>query len=107
MVGGPETDFIYERKNYLARFKNWGESPCHGRFMRGICVFGVGDLPVLAHRHELFANKFVWGYQRATLACLEELLYNRTRDQLHGCRSFDPSWYAGLGFVTNQVKSDS
>ena len=47
--------------------------------MRQICHFGVGDLPLLASRDELFANKFDYDYQPLAYDCMEELLYNRTK----------------------------
>ncbi|KAL5005843.1 hypothetical protein ScPMuIL_017001 [Solemya velum] len=99
--GEPETD--NDIKPFLSRFKNWGEWPCNGQRVRGICVFGVGDLPLLVSRPELFANKFYADYQHLTLDCLEEWHYNRTRDEYLGKYHFDTSYYGTLGFVKNKV----
>ncbi|XP_067660711.1 beta-1,3-galactosyl-O-glycosyl-glycoprotein beta-1,6-N-acetylglucosaminyltransferase-like [Haliotis asinina] len=79
----------YDNKPYIARFKNWGPNapersfawPCHGKRVREICIFGVGDLPLLTTRRELFANKFYINYQSQTLDCLEEWLSERTREE--------------------------
>ena len=68
----------------LFRVKNWmgfyGNRKCQGYYQRGICVFGIGDLPWLAVRPELIANKFNLTYQFLTLDCLEER--HRTRTML-------------------------
>jgi len=58
-------------KPWLAVYANWGEERCHGRSVRGVCVFGVGDLPLLLSRRELFANKLYEDQQPVTLDCLE------------------------------------
>ena len=52
--------------------------------MREICIFGVGDLPWLYQRPELFVNKF-YADEHEPLAydCMEELVYNRTVMQVH------------------------
>ena len=68
-----------------------------------VCVFGVGDLPLISTRRELFANKFYWEYERYARDCLEELHYNRTRDEYLGKMSFDTRYNAELGFVKNKV----
>jgi len=56
--------------------KHWdggyADRKCHGRQVRGICVYGVGDAPWLAGRRELFANKFNLTYGHVTLDCLEQ-----------------------------------
>ncbi|XP_069115830.1 beta-1,3-galactosyl-O-glycosyl-glycoprotein beta-1,6-N-acetylglucosaminyltransferase-like isoform X2 [Argopecten irradians] len=82
-----------------SRFKNWGNLHCAGKVVRQICIFGVGDLPVLSRRYELFANKFYWDFQPVTLDCMEELLYNRTRDDYHNKRTFDAAVYKNLSFL--------
>jgi len=104
-TGKPETDT--DHYMFIARFKNWGDGPfnwpCFGQRVRYVCVFGVGDLPLLASRPELFANKFYADYQPATLDCMEELHYNRTRAELLGRRTFDSTFYEKLAFVKNHI----
>jgi len=103
--GEPETDKVY--KPFLTRFKNWGNGnfdwPCKGKRVRLICVLGVGDLPLLASRPELFANKFYWDYEPYTLECMEELNYNRTRDEYLNKITFDTDVYESVDFITNKV----
>ena len=68
--------------NFTARFVNWGEQNCYGRVIRGICVFGIVDLPSLFDRHELVANKFHLSADPIAYQCLEELILNRSRVEL-------------------------
>lgn len=77
-IPGSEKDRL--NATFAVRYKRWG-GPCHGKFVRSICIFGIGDLPILASRFALFANKFHLHYYPLALDCLEELLFNRTRDQ--------------------------
>lgn len=105
-MGYPETD--KEVKPFVSRFKNWGNGnynwPCHGRRVRLICNFGAGDLPLISTRPELFANKFDWNYERFARDCMEELHFNKTRDEYLGKMSFDTRFYRDLGFVKNKVQ---
>lgn len=106
--GYPETEMKENIKPFVARFKNWGTGkydwPCKGQRVRMICVFGTGDLPLLATRRELFANKFYLDYHRFALDCMEELHFNHTRDEYLGKLAFDARWYSKLGFVLNKVE---
>ncbi|XP_053400631.1 N-acetyllactosaminide beta-1,6-N-acetylglucosaminyl-transferase-like [Mercenaria mercenaria] len=110
--GFPETTKMSDRrKPYLARFKNRYKSKihewiCHGKWVRGMCIFAIKDLPLLSTRKELFANKFHLEEQPLTYGCLEELIFNRTRDEYQGQRTFDTSWYSNLGFVLAEFKVD-
>jgi hypothetical protein len=109
-IGHPETTEIKDTtKPYLARFKNRQHSrlhlwECKGEWVRGMCVLSFLDLPFLSKRKEMFANKFHLYEQPLMFGCLEEMIYNRTRDEYLGKRKFDTSWYSSLGFVKNQVK---
>ncbi|XP_033758800.1 beta-1,3-galactosyl-O-glycosyl-glycoprotein beta-1,6-N-acetylglucosaminyltransferase-like [Pecten maximus] len=86
-----------------SRFKNWGNLPCGGKVVRQICIFGIEDLPVLFGRSELFANKFYWDFQPLTLDCMEELLYNRTRDGYLNKMKFNSMLYENLQFLKNRT----
>ncbi|KAK3608207.1 hypothetical protein CHS0354_039223 [Potamilus streckersoni] len=83
-----------EEKRWLAVFAKWGE-PCQGKYVRGVCVFGVGDLHELVAREELFVNKFHLTYQPLALDCLEEWLYNRTFNS----EIVDLDFYRKLPFI--------
>lgn len=102
-LGFPEKDRS-DKKPCLVRFKNWGSFPCHGHSVRGICHFGVGDLPLLSTRPELFANKFSWNFQRYAFKCMEELHFNRTRDSFRGNQSFNTTFYAQQMFVRKKIQ---
>lgn len=103
--GEPETD--REEKPFLTRFKNWGTGvfnwPCYGRRVRQICIFGIGDLPLLARRPEFFANKFYLYYQTYALQCMEELHFNRTRDEYLQRLHFQTDYYENLEFIKHVV----
>ena len=63
------------------RFKVWSFeniSYCDGRYIRQICNFGVGDVPRLTYKYQMFANKFLSEFQPYGLTCLEEWLRNKT-----------------------------
>lgn len=105
-TGTPEGTRTY-RKPFLARFKNWeppqGDYLCQGKYVRDICIFGIGDLPTLSNTIHLFANKFHIDYQPFALDCMEELHYNRTRDEYLGKLLFKPDLYSKLGFVRDKI----
>ncbi|XP_053386183.1 beta-1,3-galactosyl-O-glycosyl-glycoprotein beta-1,6-N-acetylglucosaminyltransferase-like [Mercenaria mercenaria] len=85
-------------KPWLATFVKWGrEGSCHGKFVRDVCVFGVGDLQALTKKHHLFANKFHINYQRYALDCMEEWHYNRTAEG--DLKSLNISYYESLPFI--------
>ncbi|XP_033759263.1 LOW QUALITY PROTEIN: beta-1,3-galactosyl-O-glycosyl-glycoprotein beta-1,6-N-acetylglucosaminyltransferase-like [Pecten maximus] len=76
---------------FFGRFVNWvdwingtdqykSEFYCHGKFIHGLCVFGVRDLPLIVSRPELFVNKFYRYFHPVVMDCMEELLFNRTRN---------------------------
>lgn len=48
--------------------------PCSGIHQRGICIYGIGDLPWILHNPHLFANKFDPKVDDNVLQCLEEYL---------------------------------
>ena len=100
--GEAQTDHT-NRKPYLSRYKNWGDEPCHGKYVHNICILSTGDLPVLAESKFFFANKFHLDYQPRALDCLEELLFNRTRDEYLGNLVFVSRWYGQLGFVKDKI----
>jgi len=83
------------RKQWLAVYANWGEVKCYGKNIRGVCVFGVGDLPLLIRRRELFANKFDFKRSPLALDCLEAWLRHKEI-----CPpAFDFHYYSNLTFI--------
>ena len=68
-----------------------------------VCVFGVGDLPLLGKRPEMFANKFYPDYNPLAYDCMEELHFNKTRNEVLGRAHFDDSLYRQLEFVKHHI----
>lgn len=105
-VGDLETD-VGVRKPFLSRFVNWeglsNQRQCHGKYVRSVCVFGVGDLSLLARRPEFFTNKFHTDYQEAALLCMDQLIYNRTRDEYYQRLGFDLQYYEKLPHIRNII----
>ncbi|BFZ13672.1 hypothetical protein BsWGS_16711 [Bradybaena similaris] len=100
--GVPETDD--NGKPFLTRFKNWGSFKCDGGvYVRAICILTLGDLPLLGKAKHYFANKFYLSEDRVVVGCLEEKIFNDTRDEYMGVKTFDTSYYANLSFVKNKV----
>lgn len=84
-------------KPWLATYVNWGEKPCNGKYVRGVCVFGVADLAPLSTRKELFANKFYTDFQPLALDCLEAWIKHK-----EDCPPPDDlEYYRQLPFVLN------
>lgn len=85
----------------IVRIKNWvgmyDKFDCNGRVLRGICVYGLRDIPWLATRKELFANKFNLTYDHLGLDCLEERHRNRT--MMRSNVPFDRQFYSELPTV--------
>lgn len=100
--GVPETSYL--RYPFFSRYKNWrNQSQCFGKYERSICIPGVGDLVQLARRRELFVNKFNQDFEPAAIGCMEELVCNRTRDELAGERILNMSRYSQFNFTWNHV----
>lgn len=93
------------------RYKRWqtddtgSYTACRGKYVRGICVIGIGDLPELAYSQGLFVNKLYLEYEYLALDCLEEVLLQRTYDQYeNGQIGTDIRFYQNIDQVKYQVK---
>lgn len=64
---------------------------CHGRYVRGICVYGTGDLKWLFNSTCMFANKFELRTYPLTVECLE--LRHRQRTLSQSEVQVEPNWY--------------
>ncbi|XP_062570789.1 beta-1,3-galactosyl-O-glycosyl-glycoprotein beta-1,6-N-acetylglucosaminyltransferase-like [Saccostrea cucullata] len=104
--GDIETDFAV-KKPFLSRFKNWVNAPnplpCLGKYVRSICIFGLGDLPQLARRPEFFANKFHIDYKPHVIHCMDQLIFNRTRDELYKNLKFRTTFYENIESIKDVV----
>ncbi|ESO06720.1 hypothetical protein HELRODRAFT_106314 [Helobdella robusta] len=84
--GNPDT------KPFISRLTLWkpilpisprlADWDCKGMFIRNICIFGVGDLTWIVKHPQLFVNKFHSDYQWLSLECMEELVFNKTKNYL-------------------------
>ncbi|KFQ18741.1 N-acetyllactosaminide beta-1,6-N-acetylglucosaminyl-transferase, isoform C, partial [Merops nubicus] len=63
---------------------------CHGRYVRGICVYGTGDLKWLFNSTSMFANKFELRTYPPTVECLELRHRHRTLSQSEV--QVEPNW---------------
>jgi len=92
-LGNPDT------KEFMAVYVNWsinaGHVRCAGKYVRWICVLGVGDLRDLLHRREFFVNKFYLEYQPLAFECAERWLQHRVRCPVNS----DVEYYRRLSFV--------
>ncbi|TFK09186.1 TNF receptor-associated factor 1 [Platysternon megacephalum] len=64
---------------------------CHGHYVRGICIYGTGDLKWLFKSTSMFANKFELKTYPLTVECLELRLRERALNQSE--TQVKPSWY--------------
>ena len=107
VAGEAETD--NRKYRFITRFKNWGNGPfdwpCYGKRVSLVCIFGIGDLALLASRPELFANKFYIDYEPVTFDCMEQLHFQRLRVEIRAGKAakFDTSLYAAQEFVWHHV----
>lgn len=58
-------------------------SECRGNHVRGVCVYGAGDLPWIIAQHHLFANKFDINTDPIAIYCLEKYLRQKALAELH------------------------
>ena len=92
-----------DNKPWLATYALWGgEGKCHGKFVHGVCIYGVGDLQNLKLRKELFANKFHLDHQPYALDCIEEWHYNKTVNP--SLSNLNLTYYEHLPFIKKKTK---
>ena len=82
----------------MAVFVKWSSikgTRCAGKYVRWVCVLGVGDLCDLLPRREFFVNKFDMDYEPLAFECTERWLQHRVL-----CPAkFDVEFYRRLSFV--------
>ena len=102
MTGEPEE---YPLKVFFLRYKNWNygmevfHRECLGKYVRDICVLGLGDVHKAYNGVELFANKFNLDFEYLALDCLEAVLYMNTWKQFLLDELIDTSYYEHLDFI--------
>ena len=76
-----------------ARFIAWiNKYNCSGYYRHNLCVFGIGDVPFIIKRLEIFANKLLIEYDPFAFMCLDEWLTTKINllvsfDKYFYCRS--------------------
>jgi hypothetical protein len=104
LIGDAETKPFISRASIwlslaLQAKGSWDHWDCQGKWVRTICIFGVGDLPWLQQRPELFANKFHATFEWLAYDCMEQYIFNKS---IAGeAIPFDSSYYSRLPFVVN------
>ncbi|PVD26708.1 hypothetical protein C0Q70_14386 [Pomacea canaliculata] len=61
--------WMYDVKNYTG--------VCDGKAVRGVCHFGVGDVPRMVVSPHLFANKFSYDFMPLAYDCVEEWYWHK------------------------------
>ena len=95
----------------VTRAKHWQDvnyipRECQGKLVRGICVYGIGDIPWLATRKEIIANKFHLTFDYFALDCMEERHRNRTVTYVGSLSpDFDTEYYKNLPTVKYSHKN--
>ncbi|CAG5122440.1 unnamed protein product [Candidula unifasciata] len=97
--GDPENNHGWES---FVRYKSWKWGPCAGYYVRKICILSTGDLPRLGKSIQMFANKFYLQEDRVVIGCLEEKIFNDTRDEYMGTKVFDTTLYQNATFIKNK-----
>ena len=91
-----------ENNKWMVSYSKWQvDKDCGGKYVHYVCIFGVKDLPGLAVRPELFANKFYEDYQPVASDCMEEWINERT---LHPPQ-LNLTFYKNLPFVRERAES--
>lgn len=105
--GDPEKKIFTARATIWSMFSlqvdwSWKHWVCQGKWVREICIFGVGDMPWLYERPELFVNKFHSDFQWIGYDCMEELIFNRTLASVRD-PPLNTTYYENLTFVRNKT----
>ncbi|GFO07849.1 beta-1,3-galactosyl-o-glycosyl-glycoprotein beta-1,6-n-acetylglucosaminyltransferase [Plakobranchus ocellatus] len=87
------------------RYKRWYGKDCYSQqLVRQICILSTGDLQRLGEAPDLFANKFYLHQDRIVIGCLEEKIFNDTRDEFLGRKSFNTNFYSEQDFVIHRIR---
>ncbi|CAL1532806.1 unnamed protein product, partial [Lymnaea stagnalis] len=85
-----------DAKRAMTTFVAWErEVPCATIYVRWIFISFSPDLPMLARRQELFANKFYIDHHPTALHCMDEFIFNLTVTNTVR----DLSFYRDLPFI--------
>ncbi|KAK6058477.1 hypothetical protein COOONC_03953 [Cooperia oncophora] len=65
----------------ITRMVQWRDKKeqCKAGFLRHhVCVLGIEDLPSISEYHQILVNKMMPSFDYGAIACVSELLFNRT-----------------------------
>ena len=91
------------------REKRWGydgKLPCAGKWVRYICIVGVGDLPWVISSRMMFLNKARLDVDPEAFRCLELWYSERVRRERSSGQvdqSFNVTFYANLEFTKRHI----
>ena len=94
---------------FLIRHKKWyiGNSgylrACHGKYVRDVCVLGLGDISKAVRSISMFANKFFYSFEPLGYDCLDEWVQEHTWEQYLKNETFDTR-YVNLHKVKHQIR---
>ncbi|KAK7116068.1 N-acetyllactosaminide beta-1,6-N-acetylglucosaminyl-transferase-like [Littorina saxatilis] len=94
-------------KEPVRSFKIWifqNIHRCSGKFVRMVCIFGVGDLPLLVNADPyLIANKFSNHYQPLAYDCMEKWYFDKVQQENLGlAKPLDLSLYENSDIVKHR-----
>ncbi|WAR14174.1 GCNT1-like protein [Mya arenaria] len=93
----------------ITRYKVWQkrtgtqDGVCSGKFVRGVCVLGIGDLNRAYQSAGMFANKFHQDVEYLSFNCLEEFMHEKTWQQYLHNVTIDTSYYRHLDYVKHRL----
>ena len=97
--GSFQGDLALQDGTFISRAVKWrktSDENCHGRFVRNVCIYGLGDLPWLLRHENIVANKFYESYQPEALNCLENIMYQVLMSREGSQPNFNISFYKTL-----------
>lgn len=81
----------------MSLFIKWGhgelKDECYSYWRHDICILSFQDLPILAQKPQLFANKFILSYDPITYQCMEEWYDTRSTLMKNHLYYFDLKTY--------------
>ncbi|XP_025092036.1 N-acetyllactosaminide beta-1,6-N-acetylglucosaminyl-transferase-like [Pomacea canaliculata] len=95
------------KRTSVNRYKLWASSrqTCSGRWVRGVCNFGVADIVRMVRSVAMFANKFHYGFHTAGYDCLEQWYFWRVaREDSTGHVDLDTHLYSNLDIVKHALR---
>ena len=90
----------------MTKFVNWrkeGPWKCQGKYVRDVCIMGVGDVSRVTRSKQLFVNKIYESFQYLALDCMEQWYFEKVRREYTEGVNLDVQFYKYLPFVKNHL----